>query len=429
MRLQAKSSKQITRVSLNASNIIEIELVFVLFERLFIQLGLSESIIYILDAINVILFIMTLHRTVWKKYTKLLLLYLTLVILSLIIALVNYSIWKGNLLFTIAEARNILRFFVFFIACVTFLTEESCKRIYRLLILFFFANIPVIIYQYITFHPAGVWTRGDYLNGLFGTTVGGNTFVNAILLVVVTYMLVQWSNGEISSKLFIPAVLLSLVVSGLMELKAFFIEFALLYGWYLVKKKKSRKERNINIIVILLIIIITYGVLQIMYQEYPWFRQVMTLSGLIDSLTGSRYGYSGSGDLNRFTGVFTIASEFFGNNVFNILFGIGLGNASAFSIGKNIPKFYSLYQSSHYNWFSATYTFVQSGAIGLVLYLYSFIYLFKKKKNEIFKINSQIMCLIALFLVFYGEALKTDAGYLIYFAIASGFINTTKNIK
>ena len=33
------------------------------------------------------------------------------------------------------------------------------------------------------------------------------------------------------------------------------------------------------------------------------------------------------------------------------------------------------------------------------------------------------MCMVAAFLVFYGEALRTDAGYFVYFALASGFVN------
>ena len=74
--------------------------------------------------------------------------------------------------------------------------------------------------------------------------------------------------------------------------------------------------------------------------------------------------------------------------------------------------------------------FAQSGVVGLVLYLYSFLYLLRKKKQEtVFKLNSQIMCIMTLFLIFYGEALKTDAGYLVYFAIASGFVKSSKNRK
>lgn len=43
----------------------------------------------------------------------------------------------------------------------------------------------------------------------------------------------------------------------------------------------------------------------------------MSISGMINSLTGD--GYTGNGDLNRFTGVFTIASQFFEGDITKIL--------------------------------------------------------------------------------------------------------------
>ena len=91
----------------------------------------------------------------------------------------------------------------------------------------------MIFYEYLTFHPVGIWTRGDYLNGFFGMSVGGNTFVNVSLLVVVSYLLSSWSKGIVSTKLFAISLVISLMISALIELKAFFLEFIILYIWYL----------------------------------------------------------------------------------------------------------------------------------------------------------------------------------------------------
>lgn len=86
------------------------------------------------------------------------------------------------------------------------------------------------------------------------------------------------------------------------------------------KKEKSRKEKYLNIFLIVAAIIVSAVGLQIMYREYPWFMETMSLSGMIGQLTGS--GYTGNGDLNRFTGIFTIASEIFDGNPLKILFGL-----------------------------------------------------------------------------------------------------------
>lgn len=402
-------------------NIIIFEILLVLFERLFIQFGMPGAIIYILDLVNAALLLITVHSRNWKRFSGLTISYIMIASISTFIAIVNYAEWNGNVVYTAIELRNILRFLCFFIACVSILDKESCKLIYKILLIFFFVNAAVIIYQYVTFHPEGVWTRGDYLNGMFGLWVGGNTFVNVTLVVVVAYLISGWSEKVISTKLFLSGVLISLIVAALIELKAFFVEFFMIYAWYFVKKKKDRKELQMNVILLVCVGIVAYIGMQIMFREYPWFRKTMTPSGMFASLTGE--GYTGSGDLNRFTGVFTIARDMFGGKVFSILFGIGAGNASAFSIKGITTQFFELYKDSHYNWFSGTFTFVQSGAVGLFLYLYTFLYLlWKRKKESEFKLSSQILCIMALFLIFYGEALKTDAGYLVYFAIAAGFV-------
>lgn len=429
------NSKYIPNVMhLNISNFIEAYVIFILFERLLIQLGMPSSIIYILDIINVFFFVVMLTKKNKHQFIGVVISYSIIIISSTIVAFANYMEWHGNPLFTLIELRNIIRFLIFFLTCTSFLNEESYRKIYRILIIFFFINIPCIVYQYFTFHPMGTWTRGDCLNGLFGTTAGGNTFVNVLMLIVIIYLLCRWSNGEISLFSFIIPALFSLLIAALIELKAYFIEFLILYIWYLLKKKKKKKEKIINCIIIFIFLVFSYFVLQIMYKEYPWFRETMSLSGMLASLKGN--GYTGTGDLNRFTGIFNIPQRFFNGNILDTLFGIGIGNASAFTIDGIGTKFYNLHQNSHYNWFSATFIFTQCGVIGLALYLYTFVNLLIKKKKEcLFKLNSQIVCIIALFLVFYGEALKTDVGYLVYFALASGFVqlkktnNRIKNIK
>ncbi len=410
------------RIIWKPETIILIQLIFALSERFLVQVcGFPRAIIYILDCLNIMLFCYMWHSKKWGRFSGLVITYLEMMALYLAVGVFYYNEWGGNLAAGIIEIRNTARFLIFFIACVSFLDEERCKKIYKILIAFFFINSIAILYQYITFHPPGVWMRGDMLNGFFGTQTGGNTFVNVILVIAITYMLTQWSRGELASKVFFFAVGLSLLIAGLIELKAFFVEFVALYGWYLIKKKKSRKELLFNIVIIGLFICVSGIALQIMFREYPWFRETMSISGMINSLSGD--GYTGNGDLNRFTGIFTIASHFFEGDIAKILMGIGAGNCSTLSILGSVTRFYEQYMDSHYNWFSATYLFVQGGTIGLLLYLYTFVYLFfKRKYNTKFALNSQIICILAVFLVFYGEALRTDAGYFIYFALASGFV-------
>lgn len=407
-------------------NLITLELIFVLSEQFLIQVcGFPGAIIYILDVANLVLLLCLWHRKSCKIFVGMAIPYAIMVFLSLFVGVINFNEWGGNLVTSAIEIRNIVRFFVFFVACVTFLDEKKCKEIYRILTTFFFANAVAILYQYVTFHPAGVWMRGDMLNGFFGTRTGGNTFVNVVMLVAVTYVLIQWSNGKLSSRTLFITIGVSIFIAGLIELKAFFLEFVLIYGLYFIGKRKTRKEIYLSVGILALFVCVGGVALQIMFREYPWFRETMSISGMINSLKGN--GYTGEGDLNRFTGIFTIASNFFNQDISKIIFGIGAGNCSASSVMGSAPLFYEQHMNSHYNWFSATYLFVQGGAIGLLLYLFTFVYLFfRKKRNRTFALNAKIICVLAVFLAFYGEALKTDAGYFVYFAIASGFVRPNK---
>lgn len=399
-------------------------IIWTMAERFFIELGMPNSIIYLIDILNIFLFVATIRRQRWKKFYSFVLAYIGLLFFGVFVALVNYGIWGGTILFTVIEIRNVIRFPIFFLACITFLKEVDIEKIFRVLTIFFYVNFVMIIYQYITYHPPGIWTRGDYLNGLFGTSVGGNTFVNALMICIVVYWMCKWCAGECSVWKFVLPLGLSITVAALIELKAYFVQVVILYIWYLVSQKKTWKDLAKNILIIIVAFIVGSFALQLMYQEYPWFKETMSLKGIIE-LVSDTTGYTGNNDLNRLTAIYTISKEFFKGNILYILFGIGLGNGAVYSIGEIYTKFCQMYESSHYSWFSSAYIFVQCGLLGLVMYMLSFIVLFLKKMNEKYGLLTRTMILISFILMIYNETLKTDAGYLVYLAMASGFIRTT----
>ncbi len=406
--------------------VIALMLIFILFERFLIQCGLPGAIIYLLDIANMYLLIQILYNKKVERFWVWIVSYAILIIAAALVALPNYSVWGGNVVYTIIEIRNIVRFLIFFMACATFLTKDSIDKIFRILVAYFYINSIYIIYQYFTFHPEGTWMRGDLLNGFFGTATGGNTFVNALMLVVIVYLLNAWSNKEVRFlSLFVPLII-SVAIAGMIELKAYFVEVAVIYVWYLIRKKKSNKEKWMNVVLIVALLVVVYAAIQYMLLEYPWFRETMSIKGILQSVTDTN-GYTGEQDLNRFTGIFTISKSIFHGELGEILLGIGLGNAVSYSIGGNATVFNQLYDATHYSWFSNTYVFIQNGFFGVAIYIFIFVYMFfKKKTNKEMKFITEIIAVLAVFLFFYGEALKTDAGYFVYFALASGWIMVSK---
>ena len=396
-------------------------IMWTLVERFLIQHGAPNSVIYLIDLLNMIMIIAVIPMNFWKKCGPMVLAYGGLIFCGILIALLNYGTWGGSIIFTIIEVRNVVRFPLFFLACITFLEKGNIETIFGILTKLFYINFVIILYQYVTYHPIGIWTRGDYLNGFFGTSVGGNTYVNVLMLCVVAYWLCKWRGKECAMWKFLLPFGMSVTIAALIELKAYFVEVIILYGWYFFSQRKTIKEFAKNIVIIIVILTIAYFALQFMYQEYPWFRETMSFSGMFKLATDTS-GYAGSNDLNRLTAIFTISDHMFKGSIAEILAGIGLGNGAIYSIGGMYTRFCQMYGATHYSWFSSAYIFVQCGVIGLSLYVFSFVYLFIKKKNIQYKFLSQVMILLALFLMLYNETLKTDAGYLVYFAIASGFV-------
>lgn len=77
---------------------------------------------------------------------------------------------------------------------------------------------------------------------------------------------------------------------------------------------------------------------------------------------------------------------------------------------------------TNYSWYSTAYMLIETGVVGLIIYIISFLMLFFNiKRDALYASISKCMCLIAIILMIYNESLKTEAGYMIFFLIAIGF--------
>lgn len=423
--IMIKQRKNLT-IKLNTKHLIYIELIFILFERFLVEIGLPGSIIYLNDIINIILIWKASHKKKIKYFNSLILIYLLICIPSLAIAIPNYSIYGGNILFSLLDLRNIVRFLIFLITCALILEESDYKNIYRILKIFFFANSLFIIYQYTFASTLGI--TADEMNGFFGNATGGNSFVNAIMVVVLCHAIFSWQRKETSLAELLTIIVTSIIISGLIELKAFLLEIVIIYIVYLFSKKKSTKEIILNLIILIVAILSIRQAEKIIISNAPWFKNSFNIINIIRDSSNSE-GYTGSGDINRLNFISSVTKKIYNNDYLNLVFGIGFGNASTAELFGRTTDFFSKYFNLGYSNFSSSYILIESGIIGLFLYIFSFVLLAKKsyKKKKISE--GFTMTIIAIFLCFYNETLKTDAGYFIYFAIASSFVNSMQQFK
>ena len=109
---------------------------------------------------------------------------------------------------------------------------------------------------------------------------------------------------------------------------------------------------------------------------------------------------------------------------------MGLCNCDTSTIPLFNTAFYDRYVDLHYSIFSISFMFIETGWIGLTLYISFFVACFifalksyiQKRGNLLFNQIGIIMSLLCFVLLFYNSSLRTEAGYMIYFALSLPFI-------
>ena len=214
--------------------IIEIMLFLLLFQGFFIDLGCTTNIKYLLDILNIFLFLFALNKNYKcnddKKNVKfIVVLYGAMIGLGLCSTIFNIFNYRFNIINIVLDLRNYIRFPMFFISCKLLLKEKDYLKIYNNLIWYQLINTVAIIYQYFTVTVFDYWMRGDYLNGFFGTRRGGNLFVNVLMVIVLIFCLNQFLTKKMDGKKFGFIVGTCLLDETLIELKFFYIVFVLCF--------------------------------------------------------------------------------------------------------------------------------------------------------------------------------------------------------
>ena len=396
--------------------------VFLFFHRFFIQtFGIPEAAKYILDLLNVSLFIFVLLKKRIKNASYLTIygfLYFIIILIGTLSFFMFGNIWNATFTNYLFDIRNLIRFPIFFIACYNLLNRTQIEKIFTFIIGFHLVNCVYVIYQYFTLEVTIFWMRGDNLNGFFGTDTGGNKFLNVLMIVTTIIVLDKFIKKEYSRKFTMFFSILNLVVAVLVELKIYFIEFIFIVIFFAAPyiKKPTKKQLKITICAIILAPFIFYGLIQLLYKLYPSMVGSMSISGML-AVTTSDDGYTGTGDLNRLNAIGGVINRIFKGDVTYSLIGVGLGTANLNG------EFARIYENTHFSWMSTSYMFIETGFIGFISYTISLaLPLFKLYKKNIYRNLSRVGALSSIILMVYDEALRTEAAYMIFFLISTGFV-------
>lgn len=410
--------------------LIYIMLSLVLFEGFFMDIGVPSYIKYVLDVLNIVLFIISFKEIKDNKeqFKYFALLYVIFFVLGSLSSIIHIGRWGFNIKYWVLDTRLYLRFPIFLISCSVILKKDDIEKIYDCMMYYQLVNTMLIIYQYFTVKADDYWMRGDYLNGFFGTSRGGNLYVNVLMVLVVIIVYLKWMNKKINKWFGIVVVATCLLDATLIELKYFYVELLIIVLLLLAFNYKNIKFTRENIIkgcaALLILMIVMFIMVQVLYKIYPWMKGTMSIKGIV-RLATSQTGYSDSGDFNRLTAVTGVFNKCFNKNILDGLIGIGIGNCNT---GGNMTAFAQLYDYTNYSWFQSSYVFSETGLIGLILYVLTFVCIYiKAGKDKYYSQIVKVIVVLSLLLLIYDEVLKTEGAYLIFFLLAAGFINEKRD--
>lgn len=380
---------------------------------------LSDAIKYLIDIAWVILLVLLVigRKTLPNRSIKKVVAVIgCFVALTAIVYIASYQ----SILYYLWGMRNNLRFYVFLIACVMFLTKESSNAYFTFMDRLFFVNFIVTLFQFLFLH-----TRQDYLGGIFGIQKGCNGYTNIFILIVVIWHTLKYINGQESFGKCASRCLMGLLVAALAELKVFFVEFLLTVVLATLFTKFSARKLWIIVVAALGLFV----ALEVINQLFPHFANWFSMEGIL-KIIASRSGYTNSNDMNRLT-FFSISMERFLDTWPRKLFGLGLGNcdyASGFDF--LTTPFYSMHRNLHYTWLSSAFLLLETGIVGFGLYLWVFVQIYlgarqRQKKglaDPILCQMARIMAVMCPILVIYNSSLRTEAGYMVYFVLALPFL-------
>lgn len=350
----------------------------------------------------------SLHIYVWI---------LAFVVFTAVVYIFNYQ----SPLYYLWGFRNNFRFYIFFFACILFLKNSDLIDIFKAFDVFFWVNALICCIQYFLFD-----INRDYLGGLFGVEKGCNGYLNIFFVIYATKTIVRYLNHlEPLSNMLVKCALI-LIISAFAELKFVYIEFVMIISIAVLISEFS--WRKVWVVVGGIIgIILAINVLEMLF---PFFDDFFTLDRMID--ISSTAGYSSTNELNRLTTIPQISNDILTDTSDKFL-GLGLGNCDTAAYDFLKTPFYLKYADIKYHWFSTSFLFLETGFIGLTIFLGFFIIIFHyslKQKNILnTHSNSSSLCQISaiiavmsIMITVYNSSLRTEAGYLIYFMLALPFI-------
>lgn len=326
---------------------------------------------------------------------------------------INYLFHFQSPFYLLWGMRNNFRFFLAFFAFSSYFTQHDAGRCLKLLDGLFWINAAVCVVQ------ASMGYRQDYLGGIFGTEKGGNGYLIVFMAIVVCKSVLSYMNGtEGMFSCFLKSAA-SLLIAAVGELKAFFILFIIIvFAAMLLTSFSLRK-----VLLLLAGSIMVTVAAAVLGTLFTYFEDFLSLERLGKMLLMENY--ASDMDMGRFSAIKYINRRFL-KEPWERIVGLGMGNCDTSSLALFNTQFYNHYVDTHYSIFSYAFMYLETGFVGLGLYVLFFVQCFvmamrkflQKKGELLYSQMAVVMVPVALALMVYNSSLRTEAGYMVFFVLA-----------
>lgn len=383
-------------------------------------LGLPSFIKYTIDAAWVLATLLVFLR---KKVTfnRNLIPFVIISCVFFVYTFIGYIFNYQSVLYYLWGFRNNFRFyFVFIIFCMLF-TEDDIKNCLKFLDILFWINALVTMFQFFV-----LGYNQDNLGGIFGVERGCNAYTIVFFSIIISKSILMFMSKKEGFILCFAKIAVALIISAMAELKFFFVVFVIIlmlstfltsFAW----------RKFIVLLFAAILIVFASSILTYTFGE----GSEITFAKLFDIATSENY--SSNEDLGRLTAIPTLSRTIL-SDVSDRLFGLGLGNCDSSNFAVFNTPFYQTYGDLHYIWFSAVFLFLETGFVGLsifiVFFVMCFVFAFVKKKeaqNPLYCQMAMIMSVLCVFIIFYNASLRTEVGYMVYFVLALPLIQSENN--
>lgn len=372
---------------------------------------------------------LVLNRDLWKQCIPQVRWLLISAAVFFALTLVGQVLGFQSVRYYLSGLNNNGRYFIFFFGCILFLKAEQRDLYMKVWDALFWVNFLLTLYQFFVLD-----VKWDYLGGIFGTAAGCNAYTNVFFTVSVSLSILRYMNQQEKAWLCLARCAAALIVTAMAELKMFVLEFAGILVLAVLLTKFSRRK----LYLIVCGIVGTFACAKLMMAIFPGWAGLPGWAGWftprnIWETAVSSVGYTGAGDWNRLTAVPIAWNEYLLTWP-QKLFGLGLGNCDFSPIAGWGSPFYDANWSTNYSLFSSGLIMLETGLVGLITYVGFFLVVFlaansllrSGKGDTVYCQLAEILSLMSLVLFIYNCTLRTEVGYMLYFALALAFLEKKK---